>query len=128
MAKMNEFQQVVLRILDTSKYCKKPSRSNVHQFPDHSAYDPASNSEIVVPTIRNEELLGVTDLDSTKLGRFNEEDQRGLDLLIQVLFEIIFPRLIFQKYYVKIYKGGFVIQRRNIHVKDITRDHPRKDH
>jgi L-methionine (R)-S-oxide reductase len=58
---------------------------DVHQFPGHIACDAASNAEIVVPMIRKEELLGVLDLDSEKVGRFDEEDQRGLERLISVL-------------------------------------------
>jgi L-methionine (R)-S-oxide reductase len=58
---------------------------DVHQFPGHIACDPDSNAEIVVPMIRNEELLGVLDLDSENVGRFDEEDQWGLERLISVL-------------------------------------------
>jgi L-methionine (R)-S-oxide reductase len=58
---------------------------DVHQFPGHIACDAASNSEIVVPMIRNEELLGVLDLDSEKVGRFDDGDQQGLERLISVL-------------------------------------------
>jgi L-methionine (R)-S-oxide reductase len=59
--------------------------TDVHRFPGHIACDAASNAEIVVPMIRKEELLGVLDLDSEKVGRFDEEDQRGLERLISVL-------------------------------------------
>src|SRR3954462_4798780 len=50
---------------------------DVHAFPGHIACDGASNSEIVVPLIRDGELVGVLDLDSPKTGRFSEEDEGG---------------------------------------------------
>jgi GAF domain-containing protein len=52
--------------------------TDVHKFPGHIACDSASNSEIVVPLIKNNKLLGVLDVDSPILGRFDEEDQKGL--------------------------------------------------
>jgi len=55
---------------------------DVHEFPGHIACDAASNSEIVVPIIRNGELLGVLDLDSPKQARFDEDDRRGLELFV----------------------------------------------
>src|SRR5215216_481664 len=51
---------------------------NVHEFPGHIACDSASNSEVVVPLLRGDELLGVLDLDSPSLGRFDAEDAEGL--------------------------------------------------
>lgn len=63
---------------------------DVHAFPGHIACDSASNSEIVIPMIfasgpRQGELLGVLDLDSPLLARFDEQDQRGLERLVAVL-------------------------------------------
>lgn len=58
---------------------------DVHEFPGHIACDAASNSEIVVPMIRNGELIGVLDLDSPKLARFDEEDRAGLEQFVAVL-------------------------------------------
>jgi L-methionine (R)-S-oxide reductase len=58
---------------------------NVHDFPGHIACDAASNSEIVIPLIKNGQLLGVLDLDSPKLGRFDAGDQMGLEKLAAVL-------------------------------------------
>jgi L-methionine (R)-S-oxide reductase len=52
---------------------------NVHDFPDHIICDSASNSEIVVPLVMDGKLLGVLDLDSPKLGRFDEVDKAGLE-------------------------------------------------
>src|SRR5436853_7209435 len=47
---------------------------DVHAFPGHVACDSASNSEIVVPLIRDGQLLGVLDIDSPKRGRFTAEE------------------------------------------------------
>ena len=58
---------------------------NVHEFPGHIACDSASNSEIVTPMIRRGELLGVLDVDSPKLARFDEEDRAGLEKFVSVL-------------------------------------------
>jgi len=52
---------------------------DVHQFPGHIACDSASNSEIVVPLLHQGRLLGVLDLDSPQLGRFDADDARGLE-------------------------------------------------
>ncbi len=60
---------------------------NVHEFPGHIACDGASNSEIVVPLIKGERLLGVLDLDSPVIGRFDDEDAIGLNRLVSVLVE-----------------------------------------
>lgn len=61
--------------------------ANVHEFPGHIACDSASNSEIVVPIIHNEELVGVLDLDSPSLARFDNEDALGLEQLMKVFVE-----------------------------------------
>lgn len=59
---------------------------NVHEFPGHIACDSASNSEIVLPLIRaNGELLGVLDLDSPVLERFDVIDQQGLEQIVRTL-------------------------------------------
>jgi L-methionine (R)-S-oxide reductase len=60
---------------------------DVHQYPGHIACDSASNAEIVVPMVRDERLLGVLDLDSPTLNRFDEEDCKALEQLVQVLLE-----------------------------------------
>jgi len=64
--------------------------TNVHEFPGHIACDSASNSEIVVPMILNEgprkgSLLGVLDLDSPVLARFDDIDREGLEQVVDVL-------------------------------------------
>jgi L-methionine (R)-S-oxide reductase len=60
---------------------------DVHAFPGHIACDSASNSEIVVPLLHGERVLGVLDLDSPKLNRFDEEDRRGLEALAKLWIE-----------------------------------------
>lgn len=57
---------------------------NVHEFPGHIACDIASNSEIVVPLFDGERLLGVLDLDSQLIGRFDDQDAEGLNELVTV--------------------------------------------
>ena len=64
---------------------------NVHEFPGHIACDCASNSEIVVPLLKDGEVLGVLDIDSPLLARFTEEDEEGLNRIGKVL-ERIFER------------------------------------
>ena len=58
---------------------------DVRCFPGHIACDAASNSEIVIPLIRNGEVLGVLDIDSPIVGRFDEEDRAGLASLCTLL-------------------------------------------
>lgn len=58
---------------------------NVHDFPGHIACDCASNSEIVVPIIKDDQLIGVLDIDSPILNRFDEDDQNGLEKFVQTL-------------------------------------------
>jgi GAF domain-containing protein len=60
---------------------------DVHAFPGHIACDSASNSEIVVPILRGDRLIGVLDLDSPVHARFDEADARGLEELVRVLVE-----------------------------------------
>jgi L-methionine (R)-S-oxide reductase len=57
---------------------------NVHEFPGHIACDSESNSEVVVPLINNEQLIGVLDLDSPVFGRFDDDDASGLNELAQI--------------------------------------------
>ena len=54
---------------------------DVHAFPGHIACDPISRSEIVVPLLAGGTLLGVLDVDSPRLGRFDTADARGLEAL-----------------------------------------------
>jgi L-methionine (R)-S-oxide reductase len=62
---------------------------DLHAFPGHIACDSASNSEIVVPLIRDGELLGVLDIDSPKAGRFSEEDEAGVVKLGEILSRVL---------------------------------------
>ncbi|SFT04658.1 GAF domain-containing protein [Paenibacillus sp. BC26] len=59
--------------------------ANVHEFPGHIACDAASQSEIVVPILKNGELLGVLDIDSPILERFDELDQQYLEKFVDAL-------------------------------------------
>lgn len=58
---------------------------NVHEFPSHIACDSNSLSEIVVPIIINNELYGLLDIDSPILARFDEFDQKYLELIVDIL-------------------------------------------
>ncbi|MCL5034594.1 MAG: GAF domain-containing protein [Bacteroidetes bacterium] len=58
---------------------------NVYEFPDHIFCDPDSKSEIVLPLIKNGELIGVLDLDSSEYGSFDDLDARNLEL-VAVMF------------------------------------------
>ena len=57
---------------------------NVHDFPGHIACDSASNSEIVVPIVSEGRLIGVLDLDSPSFSRFDDDDARGLNQLVEI--------------------------------------------
>jgi len=59
--------------------------SNVHEFPGHIACDSASNSEIVIPIIKNDVLIGVLDIDSPEFARFDDRDKTGLQKFVQIL-------------------------------------------
>ena len=63
---------------------------DVHAFPGHIACDCASNSEIVVPIFKNGEVAAVLDIDSPSLGRFDAQDQAGLERFVKVLEETVF--------------------------------------
>jgi L-methionine (R)-S-oxide reductase len=58
---------------------------DVHAFPGHIACDVASRSEIVVPLVQAGRLLGVLDLDSPELARFDGEDRAGLNTSCELL-------------------------------------------
>lgn len=60
---------------------------DVHAFPGHIACDAASNSEIVVPIVKDGALLGVLDIDSPLKSRFDEQDQAFLERFVDVLKE-----------------------------------------
>ena len=58
---------------------------DVHAFPGHIACDAASNSEIVVPIVRDGKLIAVLDLDSPQPARFDDEDLEGCAELARLL-------------------------------------------
>lgn len=58
---------------------------NVHEFPGHIACDCASNSEIVLPIHKDGEIIGVLDIDSPELNRFDEDDREGLSDFVKIL-------------------------------------------
>jgi L-methionine (R)-S-oxide reductase len=62
--------------------------SDVHSFDGHIACDATTNSEIVIPVIMDNEVIAVLDIDSTIYDRFDENDQKGLEAIIN-LFENI---------------------------------------
>ena len=61
---------------------------NVHEVPGHIACDATSNSEIVVPLVKDGRVVGVLDLDSPRLDRFDDEDRAGLELLVRWFLEL----------------------------------------
>jgi GAF domain-containing protein len=61
---------------------------DVHAFAGHIACDSASNSELVIPLVKEGRLIGVLDLDSPKLARFSEADQVGLERLAAIFLEL----------------------------------------
>ncbi|MCP3741135.1 GAF domain-containing protein [Rossellomorea sp. BNER] len=62
---------------------------DVHQFPGHIACDAASLSEIVVPIVKDGELLGVLDIDSPEKNRFDEVDQQKLEDFVEALVKYL---------------------------------------
>lgn len=62
---------------------------DVHEFEGHIACDAASNSEIVVPIIVNDMLVGVLDIDSPVTQRFDADDQRGVEAIVNHLQESV---------------------------------------
>ncbi|MDH4558608.1 GAF domain-containing protein [Pseudomonas sp. BN417] len=61
---------------------------DVHAFPGHIACDSASNSELVVPLVKDDRLIGVLDLDSPKVARFTAEDQAGIEHLAAIFLRL----------------------------------------
>lgn len=60
---------------------------DVEQFPGHIACDARSRSELVIPLFDGNEVIGVLDLDSPVLGRFDLDDQAGCTKLARILME-----------------------------------------
>lgn len=63
--------------------------ADVEAFPGHIACDAASRSELVVPLVRDGELVGVFDLDSPRVNRFDEEDQQGLEAIAHAFLDAL---------------------------------------
>ena len=61
---------------------------NVHKFPGHIACSSLSNSEIVVPIIKNDKVVGVIDLDSTLFNNYDEEDQKLLESAANIISKL----------------------------------------
>lgn len=62
---------------------------DVHAFPGHIACDARSQSELVVPIIRDGEVVAVIDLDSPNIARFDNEDRAGIEALAALLSDRI---------------------------------------
>ncbi|KHL58174.1 MULTISPECIES: GAF domain-containing protein [Xanthomonas] len=63
--------------------------ADVDAFPGHIACDSASRSELVIPLVKGDALIGVLDLDSPELDRFDADDQRGLEAIAQVFVDAL---------------------------------------
>ena len=61
---------------------------DVHAFPGHIACDSASNSELVVPLVKDGRLIGVLDLDSPSTTRFSPDDQVGVERLVAIFLRL----------------------------------------
>ena len=66
--------------------------ADVHAFPGHIACDIRSRSEIVVPLLADERLIGVLDIDSPVLNRFGEADQEGIEALCARFVDVLAER------------------------------------
>lgn len=60
---------------------------NVHAFPGHIVCDEASQSEMVLPVFKDSRLIGVLDLDSPQLGRFDDSDREQIEALLRILMD-----------------------------------------
>ncbi|RBH93156.1 GAF domain-containing protein [Xanthomonas oryzae pv. oryzae] len=63
--------------------------ADVDAFPGHIACDSASRSELVIPLVKGDTLIGVLDLDSPELDRFDADDQRGLEAIAQLFVDAL---------------------------------------
>jgi len=68
--------------------CETVIVPNVHEFPGHITCDSASNSEIVIPLMKDSRLIGVLDVDSPTVNRFDEMDATGLERLVAILLSV----------------------------------------
>ena len=63
---------------------------DVHKFPGHIACDSSTNSEIVVPIIVKDEVVGVLDLDSQEFDHFHEEEKNFLERIVEILIQEVY--------------------------------------
>lgn len=61
---------------------------DVHEFPGHIVCDAASRSELVVPLLVSDKLIGVLDIDSPSVGRFSAADQAGVEMICAAYCEL----------------------------------------
>ena len=77
-------------VCGTAAYNQKTIRvDNVHEFPGHIACDALSCSEIVVPMMKNNQLIGVLDIDSPSYSRFSLEDLEFLEDVVSLLIKYV---------------------------------------
>lgn len=62
---------------------------NVHDFPGHIACDGASQSEVVVPIVKDGKLIGVLDIDAPILNRFDEDDKAGFERFVNTMVKMV---------------------------------------
>jgi GAF domain-containing protein len=75
-------------VCGTAAACAAPLLvPDVHEFPGHIACDPSSRSELVVPLIEAGEVLGVLDLDSPLVARFDAADREGCERLVALFVD-----------------------------------------
>ncbi|MDR2465216.1 MAG: GAF domain-containing protein [Streptococcaceae bacterium] len=60
---------------------------DVHTFPNYISCDAKARSEIVLPMVKSDQLIGVLDLDSSKIGGYDEIDREYLEQFIEILLE-----------------------------------------
>lgn len=77
-------------VCGTSAKTKTTQRvADVHQFPGHIACDSQSRSEIVIPLIKDDQIIGVLDIDSPELDRFSQSDQDNLETIAKAIIPYI---------------------------------------
>jgi GAF domain-containing protein len=67
--------------------------ADVDRYPGHIVCDPSARSEIVLPLVHADVLLGVLDLDAPRRARFGEVDRRGLEAAVDLWLESLAPLL-----------------------------------
>lgn len=74
-------------------YCYRENKTvkvdNVHEFPGHIACDSRSNSEVVIPIHKDNEIYALLDIDSTSLSRFSNEDVKGLEKVVNAIEKVL---------------------------------------